>query len=115
MAKLKSPAVKCAGCGFVQKNGPETTSGKCLDCDRLSPSTGNHLKGDFMVAPNLPTIPASETGLYWGEQGMINCIQHAPIYLSDAWRGERWAPLTYEDIGRLSFKAECEVCGRVAP
>lgn len=36
----------CPSCGGPQPNGPETTSGKCLDCDRTSPSTGAHLKGE---------------------------------------------------------------------
>lgn len=35
---------KCPACGGPQPNGPETTSGRCLDCDRTSPSTGAHLK-----------------------------------------------------------------------
>lgn len=70
---------------------------------------------DYKVIYDLPTIPPSDTGLYWSEDGRINCAQHAPLYLSDTWRMERWVPLTRADLKVFTFKACCETCKRVPP
>lgn len=110
----KTKTTKCPGCGLSQPNGPETTSGRCLDCDRTSPSTGNNLKGDYQAYAGEPAKKIkSETGLFWSEAGEIGCAEHSPFYLSDTWRSGRWVPLTHADLKVLTFKAACETCKRV--
>ena len=111
---MKTKTTACPGCKLPQRNGPETTSGKCLDCDRLSPSTGANL-GDYVAFMDAgPKKVYSETGLFWNESGMVNCSEHSPFYLSDTWRSERWTVLTRADVSHLSFKAACETCKKEA-
>lgn len=48
------------------------------------------------------------TRLYWSEEGMIDCAEHAPMEGSDTWRSEHW-----EEIPAQVVKSEglvCEVC-----
>jgi hypothetical protein len=57
----------------------------------------------------------SETGLFWNEQGAVNCEKHIPYPGSDTWNWERWQAVTVSDkleAARADISLRCECCKR---
>lgn len=60
---------------------------------------------------------ATDSAIYWNEQGQIRCAKHAPYRGSDTWRYERWTKVPASALPQIRAQFEipadaplCEAC-----
>jgi hypothetical protein len=71
------------------------------------------------------TTDATETSLFWGADGRVECAEHVPYPGSDTWRAGRYRRMSRMAIARFRFTnpqvfkhdanvPTCEVCRGIA-